>query len=472
MSDLRRTQPMPSQPSGPPAEDTPEAVLEAWRAAMKAEAQVNQMMQTLEGSAEALRKAQSRVVRLRQVLASISDAGGRTELAQVAVEALADHLDAERGLLWYLTEDFFVPSEAYGFSLGDTASLFLPPPDPFPGVLDLPWRPQPFPARDLPMGLARLLKAGEDPFFVPLEHGTLLVGFGLFARPRSRKLKDDELEHLDLLQRLFALSFHQRWLMRDLENQKASLADQTEVLRAHAEALEQSQWAAQQGGHFKVEFLHFAATEMHRQLREMLVMVKLGADGAYSEEELGPAMRDAYLAGRTLQAQLDDLLALTAPEAEAHGEASSLDLADLLGELRQTVDRFPKAQDFPIHWPEIAPGETPVLADAEGLRQVLASLLLRALHHARTRSPVVHIAVEQGHRRIAVFIEEPGLVEANAALTALRVARPEEITLEGHGGAGLGLVLMQGVLKRMKAGLQVAAAENGAWVMIDIPIPG
>lgn len=472
MNDLRRTQPMGSQPSGPPSEDAPEAVLEAWRAAMKAEAQVSQMMQTLEGSAEALRRAQTRVARLRQVLASISDTSSRTELASVAVEALAEHLDAERGLLWYLAEEYFVPSEAFGFSLGDTASLFLPPPDPFPGVLDMPFRPQPFPPRDLPMGLARLLKAGDDPFFVPLEHGTLLVGFGLFARPRNRKLKDEELEHLDLLQRLFALSFHQRWLMRDLENQKASLADQAEVLRAHADALEQSQWAAQQGGSFKVEFLHFAASEMHRQLRELLVMVKLGADGAYSEDELGPAMHDAYLAGRTLQAQLDDLLALTAPEAEELHETASVDLADLLGALRQSVDRFPKAQDLPIHWPEIAPGETHILADAEGLRQVLASLLLRALHHARARSPIVHVAVEHGHRRIAVFIEEPGLVDANAALTALRVARPQEITVEGHGGAGLGLVLMQGVLKRMNAGLQVAAAEGGAWVMIDIPVPG
>jgi signal transduction histidine kinase len=472
MNDLRRTQPMAPGATPPPEGEGPEAVLEAWRAAMKAEAQVTQLMQTLEGSADTLRKAQARVGRLRQVLASISDTGSRSELAQVALEALAEHLDAERGLLWYLAEEYFVPSEAYGFSLGDTASLFLPPPDPFPGVLDMPFRPQPFPPRHLPMGLARLLKAGEDPFFVPLEHGTLLVGFGLFARPRNRKLRDEELEHLDLLQRLFALSFHQRWLMRDLENQKASLADQAEVLRAHTEALEQSQWAAQQGDSFKVEFLHFAATEMHRQLRELLVMVKLGADGAYTEEEIAPAMRDAYLAGRTLQAQLDDLLALTAPEAETLGEASSLDLADLLGELRQTVDRFPKAQDFPIRWPEIAPGETPILADAEGLRQVLASLLLRALHHARTRSPILHVAVEHGHRRIAVFIEEPGLVDANAALTALRVARPQEITVEGHGGAGLGLVLMQGVLKKMKAGLQVAAAENGAWVMIDIPIPG
>ncbi|MBK8725989.1 MAG: HAMP domain-containing histidine kinase [Holophagaceae bacterium] len=458
--------PAPLQP-----EDTPEAMLEAWRAAMKAEAQVSQMMQTLEGSAEALRSAQDRVTRLRQLLASIADSGSDAELGAVALEALAEHLDAERGILWYLSEDYFVPAEAYGFSVADTTSLFLAPPDPFPGRLDLPFRPQLFPMAALPLSLGRLLKAGQEAFFVPLEQESLLVGFAIFARTRHKKLKDGDQEHLDLLQRLFALSFHQRWLMRDLESQKTSLADQAEVLRAHAEALEQSQWAAQQGGSFKVEFLHFATDEMRRQLRELLVMVKLGADGAYTEEELGPAMRDAYLAGRTLQAQLDDLLAFTEPEAVGGQVGSTVDLADIFEDLRQTVDRFPKVADFPIRWPEIVRGDSRILTDPDGLRKVLASLLVRALHHARLRPPVIHVAVEHGHRRIAVYIEEPGLVEANAALGALRVARPDEIALTGQGGAGLGLVLMQGALKRMNAGLQVAPAEGGAWVMIDLPQP-
>jgi len=464
--DIRPPRP-PLQP-----EDTPDAVMEAWRAAMKAEAQVSQMMQTLEGSAEGLRRAQDRVTRLRQLLASIADTGSSVDLGAVALEAMAEHLDAERGVLWYLSEDYFVPVEAYGFATTDAASLMLSPPDPFPGRLELPFRPQLFPLAALPFSLGRLLKQGEEAFFVPLEQNSLLVGFGIFSQTRNRRLRDGDQEHLDLLQRLFALSFHQRWLMRDLESQKASLADQAEILKAHAEALEQSQWAAQQGGTFKVAFLRFAALEMRRQLEELLVTVKLGADGAYTEEELVPALRDAYLAGRTLEAQLQDLLALTQPDVEDVPTGSTVDLADIFTELRHTVDRFPKAADFPIQWPEIPHGDCRILADPEGLRQVLASLLMRALHHARVRPPVIHVAVEHGHRRIAVFIEEPGLVEASAALNALRVARLDEITLSGQSGAGLGLVLMQGALKRMGAGLQVAAAEGGAWVMIDLPQPG
>jgi signal transduction histidine kinase len=452
-------------------EDTPEAVLEAWRAAMKAEAQIGQMMATLEGSAEGLRRAQDRVIRLRQLLASIADTGSDSDLAGVALEALAEHLDANQGVLWYLSEDVFMPSEGYGFTIGDPAALFLAPPDPFPGVLDLPPRPQLFPMNALPLPLGRLVKAGEEAFFVPMEQDSLLVAFGILARPRNRKLQDGELEHLDLLQRLFALSFHQRWLMKDLEAQRTAMADQAEMLRAHAEALEQSQWAAQQGGSFKVEFLHFASTEMRRQLQELLGLVKLGADGAYSEEELVAALRDAYLAGCTLQAQLEDMLALTRPEAERAGPGSTVDLADLFADLRRVVDRFPKAGDFPVAWPELAAGESRLLTDPEALRQVMASLLMRALHHARLHAPAVHVAVVKDHRRIAIFIEEPGLAEANQSLNALRVARPDEIAVAGKSGAGLGLVLIHGVLKRMGATLQVAPAEGGAWVMIDLPQP-
>jgi len=450
-------------------EDTPEAVLEAWRAAMKAEAQIGQMMATLEGSAEGLRRAQDRVVRLRQLLASVADTRSDADLAAVALEAFAEHLDAERGVLWYLVEEFFMPAEGFGFALGDPAALFLSPPDPFPGILDLPLRPQLFPMNALPMPLGRLLKAGEEAFFVPMEQDSLLVAFGILARPRNRKLLDGEQEHLDLLQRLFALSFHQRWLLKDLETQKTALADQAEILRAHAEALEQSRWAAEHGGTFKVEFLHFASTEMRRQLQELLGLVKLGADGAYSEDELVPALRDAYLAGRTLQAQLEDMLALTQPEIDPDGLESPVDLADIFEDLRMVVDRFPKSADFPITWPDLVPGMFCLLTDPEALRQVLASLLMRALHHARHQAPVVHLTPHDRGMRLAVFIEEPGLLEANAALSALRVARPDEIAVTGKSGAGLGLVLIHGVLKRMGAALAVAPAEGGAWVMIDLP---
>jgi signal transduction histidine kinase len=450
-------------------EDTPEAVLEAWRAAMKAEAQIGQMMATLEGSAEGLRRAQDRVVRLRQLLASIADTRSDSDLAAVALEALAEHLDAERGVLWYLAEEFFMPAEGYGFSLGDPAALFLPPPDPFPGVLDLPLRPQLFPMNALPLPLGRLLKAGEEAFFVPMEQDSLLVAFGILARPRHRRLADGDQEHLDLLQRLFALSFHQRWLMKDLETQRMALADQAEMLKAHAEALEQSQWAAEHGGTFRVEFLHFASNEMRRQLQELLGLVKLGADGAYSDDELVPALRDAYLAGRTLQAQLEDMLALTRPEIDPAGSLEAVDLADLFADLSMVVDRFPKAADFPIAWPQPAPGEARTHADPEALRQVLASLLLRALHHARQHAPVIHVTPHGEGLRLGIYIEEPGLLAASAALSALRVARPDEIAVPGRGGAGLGLVLIHGVLKRMGAALAVAPAEGGAWVMIDLP---
>lgn len=168
---------------------------------------------------------------------------------------------------------------------------------------------------------------------------------------------------------------------------------------------------------------------------------------------------------------LDDVLDMA--ELDAGGISLRPSPTDLRALLEQVCARYQalaaaRGLAFEV---DVRPAATPVELDGRRLRQVLGHLLANAI--AYTPSGWVQLRVVQRGDALHVEVRDtgPGIPEAQLG----RVFEPFEQTLgksAGLGGAGLGLPLARGIVRRMGGLLVLESREGeGARVRFTIPAP-
>lgn len=169
---------------------------------------------------------------------------------------------------------------------------------------------------------------------------------------------------------------------------------------------------------------------------------------------------------------LKDLLNFARP---APGERKPIDLNHLIEETLRLVAYNKRFGAIRVER-DLAPGLPPVLADANGIQQVLLNLLFNAADAMRDGTGVIRVATA---RHPGVQGETAGRVLMRVADTGVgippqnleRVFDPFFTTKPAGAGAGLGLSLCQRIVVNNHGTIRVeSAAGQGAAVSICLPV--
>jgi two-component system, OmpR family, sensor kinase len=240
-------------------------------------------------------------------------------------------------------------------------------------------------------------------------------------------------------------------------------------------------------------------------LNEMLAQIEQAfADRRESEDRLRHFLADAShelrtpLASIRGYAELFRLGAASEPaeleRAMARIEAESARMGVLVEDLLMLarLDQLPEARRVPVDLRELvehaaddtramAPGRkvyltaeeaTPVLADPDQLRQVLANLMRNAVIHTPTDSAIeIHLHRERDRAVLEVRDHGPGLPTDVGDQVFERFWRSEAGRSRGRGGAGLGLAIVQAIV-HAHGGQVSAEAAAGGGAVFRVIIPG
>jgi len=431
--------------SPPPASGSNEAAKEAIREALRAE--------------QRAAAAEAALDRLRQRVIALSSAEAP---GPVLLEALASRLGAARATLWRLGPSSFELAAAIGIA---PPKLRFPAPHPF-GQPVLPPRGW-LPMEGLPPQLQALRgrDGGKDErfYFVPLERQLLLLGFALLSLPARPAPDAAALDELEPLLALGAQAFHHQWELGDLSSRRSALADEVSEQRRYAQALEESRWGVTQGDRVRLEFLRFASRSLSQGLSELLVLLKLGMDGAYSEEEAGAAFGSASRIAHHLRSLLAEVERCT----ETAERTVSIAPMDLSLVLRAAKEAFERQGGSGLSWPNLWVPLPKVLGDAAILQEVLATLLGLQAFHARTAHETLR--VELGAQTLRLRFPFPGL-DLAPVVGALDGTHDEGPDPGGTGGPALALVVSRQLLRDLGGELRVESEGEGSVVCVDLSL--
>ena len=377
---------------------------------------------------------------------------------QILVEALASGLGASRALLWGLGPTSFNPVASLGVA---RPNLRFPAPHPFgkPAISQRGWLSN----EDLPTQLWAFRNPGERLYFVPIERQLLLLGFALLALPEGRKPSQAQFDALEPLLALGAKSLHHQWELEELSTKRTDLVKEVSEQRRYAKALEESRWGVTQGDRVRLEFLRFASRSLSQGLSELIVLLKLGTDGAYSEEEAGEAFQTARRIAQHLRSLLAEVERCT-DTAERTVSLAPLELSPLL---RATKEAFEKRGGEGLIWPNLMVPLPLVLGDSVILEEVLLTLLGLQSFHAL--EPHEALRVELGAAMVRLRFPFPGLDLAPIvqALDGSYGAGPDP---GGTGGPALALVVSRQLIRDLGGELRVETEGNGSVVCVDLAL--
>ncbi len=464
-----------SEPLLPPMERSEaeaDAAVEAWSQVLKADARTEKLLQNLRQLHIEIKERSQQASLMRHVANVLTATSRADQLGPLILDVLQSEFGTGRGLVWSLSEDRYAACFGMGFDRRQLESLRLPAPHPFPNYPILIYQCQWLELESLPPGL-RLIQAqpGDGLFFVPFEHQTFLVGFAIVSLPKTRVLREVELESLEILQRLFAASLHSCWNLLDLQRQRERMRLEAEVLKSRMGVLDQQNQALRQGYTFRVDFLAFAASELRGQLLGILSLLsRVRGDQTLSEEERGGMLLDGLLAGKHMAELLRDLSELANPEkSEAANAVRPVDLNPLFDAIRPMVEAFPRREGGTLYWPQTL--DLPeVLADVAVLKQVLLSLCAGALRNSHDGSLRMWVEREPMSLVLKLMMEGLDLGEATASFNSQRPISPEELYVKGQGGAGLGLVICRQLMLAMGGAFTLERA-GGMGTVIGLELP-
>ena len=401
-----------------------------------------------------------------EILAATSKGG---QVASVVLDVLAQEFQCQRAVVWTLEDggSAYHPRDGAGLSRTAWANLRLPAPNPFPEVPLVLFQSQHL---DPACGMESLgpLRGAEDTplYFVPFEHQLLLLGFAILAMPSDRKLEDEDLDSISILQRQTAVSLYNAWLFRDLSEQR-------DALQRQALELERVNAALREADQLKSEFLALTSHELRTPLTGILGFTRLVMDGLYDDaEEMRSMLQDSYSSGQHLLGLLNDILDLAKIESgrlEVHPEPTSL--AFLLEEVKPIAEAYPRRAEVDLVWPELE--ELPeVVVDPSRLKQVLLNLLSNALKF--TKEGCVSVQVERRPGHLALSVMDTGIGVSPEAQTRLfqKFAQADGGHAREYGGTGLGLVICKHLMEMMGGtiDLQSEGLGHGTTMRITVPI--
>ncbi|WP_243303966.1 sensor histidine kinase [Geothrix oryzisoli] len=456
----------PKQPP-PPAQRTQGAELLA--ELMQAQRQFTQAMQEIRD----LRGKLSRRSHQMQVLQHVSEILAATskggQVVSVVLDALAQEFRCPRAVVWTLEDggSGYVPKEGAGLTRPEWSAMRLPAPNPFPDTPLVLFQSQ---WLDPPCGgttFARLRgPEGAPLYFVPFEHQLLLMGFVVLAMPTDRRVEEEELDSIAILQRQTAISLYNAWLFRDLSEQRDALQRQTLELERVNDALREAD-------QLKSEFLALTSHELRTPLTGILGFTRLVMDGLYDDaEEMRSMLQDSYTSGQHLLGLLNDILDLAKIESgrlEVHAEPTFI--GQLLEEVKPIAEAYPRKAGVELLWPD-AGGLPEVMVDPSRLKQVLLNLLSNALKFTKEGS--VSVVLERHPGLIALMVVDTGIgvsPEGQARLFQ-KFAQAEGGHAREYGGTGLGLVICKHLMSMMGGtiNLQSEGLGHGSTLKITMPI--
>jgi signal transduction histidine kinase len=390
-----------------------------------------------------------------EILAATSKGG---QVVSVVLDVLAQEFHCQKAMVWTLEDggSGYVPREGTGLDRAQWSTLRLPAPNPFPETPLVLFQSQ---WLDPTCGGDHLqvLREGEglQLYFVPFEHQLLLLGFAILAMPGDRRMEEEDLDSIAILQRQTAISLYNAWLFRDLSEQRDALQRQTlELERVNA--------ALREADQLKSEFLALTSHELRTPLTGILGFTRLVMDGLYDDaEEMRSMLQDSYSSGQHLLGLLNDILDLAKIESgkmEVHPEPFSL--AILLEEVKPIAEAYPRKPDVQLFWPDVE-GIPEVVVDPNRLKQVLLNLLSNALKFTKEGS--VSVQVERHPGIITLLVADTGIgvsLEAQARLFQ-KFAQAEGGHSREFGGTGLGLVICKHMMEMMGGTISLASEGLG-----------
>ena len=297
------------------------------------------------------------------------------------------------------------------------------------------------------------------------EHQLLLLGFAILAMPTDRKLEDEDLDSISILQRQTAVSLYNAWLFRDLSEQR-------DALQRQALELERVNAALREADQLKSEFLALTSHELRTPLTGILGFTRLVMDGLYDDaEEMRSMLQDSYASGQHLLGLLNDILDLAKIESgrlEVHVE--SVGLASLLDEVKPIAEAYPRRPGVELVWPD-ATSLPEVMVDPSRLKQVLLNLLSTALKFTKEGS--VAVQVERRPGVIALMVVDTGIGVSPEAQTRLfqKFAQAEGGHAREYGGTGLGLVICKHLMEMMGGTITLHSEGLGFGTTMRITVP-
>lgn len=400
-----------------------------------------------------------------EILAATSKGG---QVVSVVLDVLIQEFHCQRAVVWTLEDggSGYVPKEGSGLTRATWSPMRLPAPNPFPDTPLVLFQSQ---WLDTACGEAalRALRGAEGAplYFIPFEHQLLLLGFVVLAMPADRRVEEEELDSIAILQRQTAISLYNAWLFRDLSEQRDALQHQTLELERVNDALREAD-------QLKSEFLALTSHELRTPLTGILGFTRLVMDGFYDDaDEMRSMLQDSYSSGQHLLGLLNDILDLAKIESgrlEVHPEPFNLAL--LLEEVKPIAEAYPRRPGVEVHWPRLV--DIPeVVVDPSRLKQVMLNLVSNALKFTKEGS--VSVQVERHPGIIALMVVDTGIgvsLEAQARLFQ-KFAQAEGGHSREYGGTGLGLVICKHLMEMMGGTISLSSAGLGLGSTLRITMP-
>jgi len=204
-------------------------------------------------------------------------------------------------------------------------------------------------------------------------------------------------------------------------------------------------------------FVADASHELRTPLALLLTEVELALTGPRSQDELLDALRSAEHEVRRLISLSEDLLALAGADAgQLQVQAEDIDVAELavgvVRRFRATAEAASRSITVDVPGPVSVPG------DPERLDRVLSNLVDNALRHG---AGTIEVGVTGDASEVAVWVtdEGPGFEEE----------RPFERFAASHGSVGLGLAIVDEIVRAH--GGRVEIAREGERTMVRVLLP-
>ncbi len=169
-----------------------------------------------------------------------------------------------------------------------------------------------------------------------------------------------------------------------------------------------------------------------------------------------------------MKALVEDLLLLARLDEGRPIEREPVELVGLAAEAVQTAETIGAA--WPVHLDADQPVET--MGDRDRLRQVLDNLLVNVRTHTPAgTSTTVRLSRVDDVAVVEVADDGPGLDCQQAAQVFERFYRADPSRSRVHGGAGLGLAIVQAIVIAHGGEVSAAAAPGGGAVFtIRLPV--
>ena len=210
---------------------------------------------------------------------------------------------------------------------------------------------------------------------------------------------------------------------------------------------------------------HFVADASH-ELRTPLAAVSAYAElferGAnHHERDLGRVMSGIRSESARMKSLVEDLLLLARLDEGRPVEKEPVELVGLVAEAVQTAQTVGSA--WPVHLDAEEPVET--MGDRDRLRQVLDNLLVNVRTHTPAgTSTTVRLARLGDVAIVEVADDGPGLDAEQAAQVFERFYRADPSRSRVHGGAGLGLSIVEAIVAAHGGQVSAGSAPGGGAV--------